>query len=161
VPSPGPSRPPASAALAPLRTVTRVFDEAVPVPGTPLRVGLDAVLGLLPGVGDAVSGLVALYGMWVGARLGAPAAVLLRMLFNVAVDAGVGAIPIAGDLFDIGWKANRRNLELLEHWVAAPAATRRASAMTLAGVAAAVLAILAGLVWLAVWGVGAVIALLP
>jgi len=159
--SPGPSRPPAAAALAPLRTVTRVFDEAVRVPGTPLRVGLDALLGLVPGVGDAVSGLVALYGMWVGARLGAPAAVLLRMLFNVAVDAGVGAIPIAGDLFDIGWKANRRNLGLLEHWVAAPAATRRASAMTLAGVAAAVLAILAGLVWLAVWGVGAVIALLP
>ena len=134
-----------------------MFDEAVRVPGTPLRVGLDALLGLVPGVGDAVSGLVALYGMWVGARLGAPAAVLLRMLFNVAVDAGVGAIPIAGDLFDLGWKANRRNLELLEHWVAAPVATRRASAMTLAGVAAAVLAILAGLVWLAVWGVGAVV----
>ncbi len=150
--SPDPSPPPAAAALAPLRTVTRVFDEAVRVPGTPLRIGLDALLGLVPGVGDAVSGLAALYGMWVGARVGAPAAVLLRMLFNIAVDAGVGAIPLAGDLFDVGWKANRRNLDLLERWVVAPGATRRASAGMLVGVAAAVLALAVGLVWLAAWG---------
>jgi len=157
VPSRGPSGAPAAAALEPLRTVTRVFDEALRVPGTPLRVGLDALLGLVPGVGDAVSGCVAASGLWVGASLGAPASVLLRMLFNVAVDAAVGAIPLAGDLFDIGWKANRRNLDLLERWVAAPAATRAASTATLVAVAAAALAMVAGLVWLAVWGVRAVV----
>ncbi|MGH7646376.1 MAG: DUF4112 domain-containing protein [Gemmatimonadales bacterium] len=156
--SPGPSRPPTPAPLEPLRAVTRVFDEALRIPGTPLRLGLDALLGLVPGVGDAVSGCVAAYGLWVGARLGAPAPGLLRLLFNVAVDAGVGAIPLAGDLFDIGWKANRRNLDLLERWVAAPAATRAASVTSLAAVGVAVLAMLAGLVWLAAWGVGAVIA---
>ncbi|MGH7675347.1 MAG: DUF4112 domain-containing protein [Gemmatimonadales bacterium] len=139
--------------------VTRIFDEALRVPGTPLRLGLDALLGLVPGLGDAVSGGVAAYGLWVGARVGAPAPVLLRMLFNVAVDAGVGTIPLAGDLFDIGWKANRRNLDLLERWVETPAATRSASTATLVAVAAAAVAMLVGLVALAVWGVGAVIAL--
>jgi hypothetical protein len=146
--------------LEPFRAVTRLFDEALRVPGTPLRVGLDALLGLVPGVGDAVGGCVAAYGLWVGARLGAPASVLLRMLFNVAVDATVGAIPLAGDLFDIGWKANRRNLDLLERWVAAPAATRAASTATLAGVLVAVLALVAGLVWLAVRGGRAIVGVL-
>jgi hypothetical protein len=160
VSSPGPSRDSRAAALESLRVLTRLFDEALGIPGTRLRVGLDAVIGLVPGVGDALSGLVAGYSLWVAARLGAPAPVLLRVLLNIAIDSGLGAIPLAGDLFDAAWKANRRNLDLLERWLASPAPTRRASAATLAGVIAAALAIIAGLVWLAVISVRALVRLL-
>src|SRR5512147_2613425 len=99
------------------RTLATAFDARFRIPGTPIRFGWDAVLGLIPGAGDAIGGLVAGYGLWVGARLGAPWVVLGRMLFNLAVDVLVGAVPLAGDLFDIGWRGNLRNLALLERWV--------------------------------------------
>ena len=96
------------------RTVAAALDDAVPIPGTDRRVGLDSVLGLLPVAGDAVAAAASSYIVLEAARLGAPRSTLARMTFNVALDFGIGSIPILGDLFDAVFKANRKNVELLE-----------------------------------------------
>ena len=128
--------------------MTRLMDEAVAVPGTRLRVGLDSLLGLLPGVGDLAGAAVSGYALLVAARLGAPPAVLLRMLLNIGVDTLVGAVPLLGDLFDLGWKANRRNLRLLEQYLERPRETKRASVAVVGAVMALFALLLSGAVWL-------------
>ncbi len=129
------------------------MDEAVGVPGTRVRLGLDGLLGLLaPGAGDAVGGAVSVYAMYAAARLGAGPAVLLRMALNVGLDALVGIVPLLGDLFDFAFKANRRNLRLLESYVEAPQQTRRKSRvavwLTFAALVLVLVGFLAALVWL-------------
>jgi hypothetical protein len=109
------------------RALANSLDARFRIPGTPIRFGWDAILGLIPGAGDAIGGLVGGYGLWVGTRLGAPWVVLARMLFNLAVDVIGGAFPLVGDLFDIGWRGNLRNLALLESWLEKPHQTRSRS----------------------------------
>lgn len=90
-----------------------LLDDCIRVPGTRIRLGLDSLVGLIPGVGDAATGAAALALVWRAHRLGAPPALLGQMLKNVGIDVAVGAIPVVGDLFDVTWRANRRNLDLL------------------------------------------------
>jgi hypothetical protein len=97
-----------------LRRIAQLLDSAFTVPGTSYRVGLDPILGLVPGIGDLVSPLFTIGILWQAYDLGVPKVVQLRMLINVAIDAFVGAVPLAGDLFDFVWKANVKNLALLE-----------------------------------------------
>lgn len=97
-----------------LRGMATLLDSAVRVPGTRVRFGLDAVLGLVPGVGDVAGGLASAWVLLEAARLGANRALLVRMLGNVVVEIVVGAVPLLGDLFDVGWRANVRNVDLLE-----------------------------------------------
>ncbi len=128
------------------------MDEAVGIPGTRARLGLDGVLGfVVPGAGDAVGGAVSMYAMYAALRLGAGASVLARMALNVALDALVGVVPLLGDVFDFVFKANRRNLALLETYVADPRRTRaksRATVWLVFGVlVAGLVALLAGVVW--------------
>jgi hypothetical protein len=104
-------------------------------------VGIDPLLGLLPGVGDWMGWAAATHLVVAAARLGAPTPVILRMAGNALVDAVVGSIPILGDVFDLGWKANRRNLVLLERVVADPAATARASRLMVGTVLAGTLGV--------------------
>ena len=100
--------------LGGLRRIAELLDNALQVPGTSYRVGLDPIVGLLPVVGDLISPLFAI-GMLLQAReLGVPKVVQARMVLNVAIDAVVGAVPVLGDLFDFAWKANKKNLALLE-----------------------------------------------
>jgi hypothetical protein len=94
--------------------VALFLDAAVTVPGTSYRVGLDPVLGLVPGLGDLISPLFGLGILWQAYDLGVPKIVQVRMLFNIAIDAIVGAVPLFGDLFDFVWKANLKNLALLD-----------------------------------------------
>jgi hypothetical protein len=97
-----------------LRRMAQLLDNAFLVPGTSYRVGLDPILGLIPGLGDLISPLFTI-GMLLQARdLGVPKVVQARMLINVAIDAVVGVVPFFGDLFDFAWKSNAMNLELLE-----------------------------------------------
>jgi C4-dicarboxylate transporter len=104
--------------VAQLETLARLLDDVFRVPGTRLRFGLDGILGLIPGVGDAATGALAAYLAVRARQLGLPATVILRMAGNVAGDLLVGSIPVAGDLFDFGFKANRRNVELLKRELA-------------------------------------------
>ncbi|WP_366657783.1 DUF4112 domain-containing protein [Fodinicurvata sp. EGI_FJ10296] len=97
-----------------LQSLARVMDSAVSVPGTRWRVGLDPIIGLVPGIGDAAGLAVSAYGLIEARRLGIPKSLMLRMMANIGIDAAVGAIPLFGDLFDAGFKANIRNLRLIE-----------------------------------------------
>jgi hypothetical protein len=135
-------------ALRRARGISRVMDELVRLPGTRIRVGLDPVLGLVPGLGDWVPLAISL-DLWVtAARLGAGPAVLLRMLGHIAIDAIVGTVPLLGDLFDLGWKANQRNLAILEALVATPERTRRRSRWVIGGVIGTALGLVAGGMWI-------------
>lgn len=116
-----------------MRTLARLLDSAVGVPGTGVRFGLDPVLGLIPGAGDVAGAALSGYMVLVARELGAPGAVVLRMLANVAIDTAVGAIPVLGDLFDVAWKSNTRNLALLESVAGAPESTKRTSIFVIAG----------------------------
>jgi hypothetical protein len=102
------------ARLDALRGIARLLDSAFVVPGTSYRVGLDPILGLVPGLGDLISPLFTIAILWQGVALRIPRAVQLRMIGNAAIDGLIGLIPLAGDLFDFAWKANVRNLALLE-----------------------------------------------
>lgn len=97
------------------------------IPGTGIRFGLDPLVGLVPGVGDAAGALVAAYVVLAAARLDVPPSTLLRMLTNIAIDALLGTVPVLGDVFDVAWKANRKNVTLIERHLADPHGARRVS----------------------------------
>ena len=91
-----------------------LLDDALPIPGTPWRIGVDAVIGLVPGVGDAIGALFSTYIIVQAARCGASVWTVTRMLGNVAVETLIGVVPVVGDLFDVVWKSNVWNLALLD-----------------------------------------------
>ncbi len=138
------------------RRLARLMDEAVPIPGTGFRIGLDGIIGLIPGLGDLAGGIISAYGFVVGVSIGAPPAILLRMLLNIGIDTLVGMVPLLGDVFDFAWKANTRNRKLLEQFLANPANARRASRWVLSGVVGGMLALLGLAAWAGVWLLGEV-----
>ncbi len=97
-----------------METLTRLLDDRFRVPGTSIRFGLDGLIGLVPGLGDAASTAVSLYLVYRARAMGAPKAVLARMVVNILADTAIGAIPLLGDVFDVAFKSNRRNLDLLQ-----------------------------------------------
>ncbi len=124
-----------------LEWLVSLLDDAIPIPGTQYRIGIDPLLGLFPGIGDGIgticSGLVRVN----DAKLGAPKAVLLRMFGNVLFDAAIGLVPILGDIADASFKANRRNLQILralpsDSWADPPDA--RGIAILVGGTAAVI-----------------------
>lgn len=119
--------------LARARTLARLLDSAARVPGTGIRFGADAVIGLIPGLGDIGGAALAGYLVILAQRLGVPRAVVLRMLTNVAVDTLAGTVPVVGDLFDVAFKSNLRNVALLERALDRPVATSRTSRLMVVG----------------------------
>ena len=134
-----------------LRGIATVLDDAVRVPGTNIRFGLDALLGLLPGAGDAVTGVVAAYAIVLAARLGAPPVVIARMTMNVLIDIATGTIPVLGDIFDVGWKSNRKNVQLLERYQAEPQKVRTSSWAIVFVLLLIIAAAIVGVFMLAAW----------
>jgi hypothetical protein len=112
--------------LARLRTVSNLWDRAFGIPGTKWRVGLESVVGLLPVGGDVVGLGISIYILWQVVQFNLPKTILLRMVFNIAIDALVGAVPLLGDLFDMTWKANTKNVSLLEAHLQEPTQSRSA-----------------------------------
>lgn len=104
-------------ALERLDHLTRLLDTALVIPGTNIRFGADAVIGLVPGIGDVITTALAAWVVYEARRLGAPMHLVVRMIGNVAIDGMVGAVPLAGDVFDVMFRANRRNLHLLRAWM--------------------------------------------
>lgn len=142
---------PDEATLGHLRGLGRLLDGAIEIPGTRIRVGLDPLIGLVPVVGDWIGGVLAGYIVIRAAGLGASGATLLRMLGNLAIDALVGTVPVLGDIFDLTFRANERNLRLLDAHMQAPARQGRADLMLVVGVTLGVLTIVVGMVVLAGW----------
>lgn len=145
-------------ALRRLDSLSFLLDNAIRIPGTNARFGMDAVIGLVPGFGDAAGSLMSAYIVVQAARLGAPVPSLMRMLLNVGVEAVVGAVPFAGDLFDAAFKANARNVALLRRELDRPGSTRRGSTGVVLAVLVALAVILGAVGFLAftvlrtVWG---------
>jgi len=99
------------------------LDSSIPIPGLETRFGIDALIGLFPGIGDTMGALLSSYILSEAGRLGAPKSVLLKMAFNIALDTILGAVPVLGDLFDVVWKANQRNTQLLGTYLENPRKT--------------------------------------
>ena len=111
------SGPAAAMRLARLRKLAWLLDAQFLLPGTRFRFGINGLLGLAPGAGDVVVGLVSLYIVNEARQLGAPPALLARMLANIGIEVLGGAVPVIGDMFDMAFKANLRNLALLDAWL--------------------------------------------
>jgi hypothetical protein len=140
-----------SSAVSRARGLARVLDDLVRIPGTNLRLGLDPVIGLIPGVGDMLGGLMSGYILLVAAQEGVPASVLTRMLGNIALDSLVGIVPVVGDLFDVGVKSNRRNVDLLDRYLSAPTKTKAASRGIVAVIVLAAILLVVGTIAAGVW----------
>ena len=106
-----------AARLARLQRLSRLMDSALRLPGG-YRIGWDGIIGLIPGIGDLVGAGVSGYIIWEGMKLGLPRSVVLRMIGNVVLETGIGSIPLAGDAFDMVFKANIRNVRLMERYLA-------------------------------------------
>jgi Domain of unknown function (DUF4112) len=133
------------------RALAQALDARFRLPGTPFRFGWDAIIGLVPGAGDTLGALAGSYGLYVAARLGAPAVILARMLLNLAIDLTIGAVPVAGDLFDFAWRSNLRNVALLERWLERPHQTRRRSTLLLLSLIAILLVLSVASTWFTFW----------
>jgi hypothetical protein len=105
-----------------VRWLSNLLDERYRIPGTRYRIGLDGLLGFLPGIGDTIGTLLSLYILVEAVRLGIPRTTLLRMVANIGLDTVVGAVPLVGDVFDIVWKANKKNAALLSAYIASQVA---------------------------------------
>jgi hypothetical protein len=134
-----------------LRAITRLMDQAWGIPGTKWRFGLEPLFGLVPGLGDIAGGLIAVYGLHVARLLRAPAVIQLHMLTNIALDALVGTIPIIGDIFDFVYKAQTRNLAMLDEWLQTPHQAQRRSRRGLLFIPLAIVVVFATLTILGLW----------
>jgi hypothetical protein len=134
-----------------LRFIAWLLDSSIPVPGTRFTIGVDALIGLVPLLGDLIGVLASSYILAEAHRLGVRRAVLLRMAFNVAIDGVVGIVPFLGDVFDAAWKANIRNVRLLEAWMERPHQVERSSRWLVFGLIGALVLFVLGcgaLTWL-------------
>jgi hypothetical protein len=100
-----------------VESMERLLESAFPIPGTNMRIGLDAVVGLVPVVGDLVTTAMGAWLVWEARNLGMSKFQLVRMAGNIGVDALVGAVPVVGDLFDFAFKSNTRNLKILKRYL--------------------------------------------
>tara|TARA_B100001094_G_scaffold142208_1_gene137816 strand:- start:68 stop:427 length:360 start_codon:yes stop_codon:yes gene_type:complete len=104
--------------LVRLRQLSENLDESFTIPGTNIKFGMDALLGLVPGGGDLVSGIFSLYMLRAAIKMKLPKRAIFSMLVNILLDTTIGIIPVAGDIFDIFWKSNKRNLKIIEKHLA-------------------------------------------
>lgn len=139
--------------LAGLKILAHLLDSAIRIPGLNVRVGLDALLGVIPGLGDVGTSLMSLLILKEANRRGVSRVTMTRMTVNLVIDAAMGAIPVLGDAFDIYWKANEKNVRLLErHAAPDPRTVRRAEfsdRLFFAGLISVVLTCLIGSLWIA------------
>lgn len=138
-----------------LEQLAYLMDGLLRIPGTGWRIGLDAIVGLIPGVGDFATTAVSLYILAAGVRYRVPKVTLLRMGANIAVDYLLGSVPVVGDIFDAAWKSNQMNVELLRRRAAVSAeeaARGRASDwLFLAGIVLVLLVLFFGTLALSLW----------
>lgn len=144
--------------LAEVEALAWLLDNSIPVPGSGgRRLGIDAIIGLVPVVGDVVSGVIGLFVVWRAARLGLPRVVVARMLANTAIDVAVGAVPLLGDAFDLWFKANTRNLAIMRRHLEDPGRSTRDEWVGLLGLLGAVVLVVLLVGW-AIWSaVGALL----
>ena len=119
-----------------LDLLSHLLDDFIRVPGTSIRFGLDGIVGLIPGVGDLLGGIASTLLILAAWARGVPKVTLLRMVANVGIEVVIGTVPVLGDIFDIAWRANRRNYALLTGSVEQPERAERRSWLFFAGLCA-------------------------
>lgn len=119
-----------------LDLLSHLLDDFIQVPGTSIRFGLDGIVGLIPGVGDLLAGIASTLLILAAWARGVPKVTLLRMVANVGIEVVIGTVPVLGDMFDIAWRANRRNYALLTGSVEQPEKSERRSWLFFAGLCA-------------------------
>lgn len=141
----------ANSRLAQARALAKLLDRAFRIPGTNITFGLDPILGLIPGGGDLAGAVFSSWLIMLGSRMGLPRHILIRMVANVAIDTVAGSIPLVGDLFDVAWKSNTRNLALLEQFANSPSGSGRlvSRGLVMGAVAIVTLFVIGG-VWVSV-----------
>ena len=150
-----------NARLAQARSLAKLLDRAFRVPGTNITFGLDALIGLLPGGGDMAGAIFSGWLILLGSRMGMPKSMLVRMVGNVAIDTIGGSVPLLGDLFDVAWKSNTKNLELLEQFAGSPTPSGPVVSRGTVIAAIALMALLViGGIWLAIVVIRALLSLL-
>jgi len=142
----GDSRQSTARRRASLQRLAHLLDSAIPLPGG-FRIGLDGLLGLIPGVGDLIGSVFSSYIIGQAYQLGASRMLLLRMGGNVLVDTIVGIVPVVGDLFDFAWKANRRNVALLDAHLADPRKTKQRSTALMIGLMMGLIVVVVAIVY--------------
>jgi hypothetical protein len=136
-----------------VQVLARALDSAIRIPGTKITFGLDSIIGLVPGAGDLASAVLSGYIVLASARMGVPPSVVTRMILNLGVDTLVGSVPLLGDLFDVGFRANLRNAALLDRHLADPASARRTSRLAVAAAIGGVILLAAGVIAIAILAV--------
>ena len=130
-----------------LKRLSERLDETFTIPGTERKIGIESIIGAIPLVGDLIGGIISTYIMYSGIKMGASPGVIARMAANIAIDFAIGSIPIVGDLFDFVWKANKKNVELIEETTLLNEETNKINYLIVAtlivGLVAIILAILA------------------
>jgi hypothetical protein len=137
-----------------LDNLARYLDGLFRVPGTGWRFGLDAVIGLIPNVGDTLTSFASFYILLAGARYGVPKITLLRMAFNIGLDYLVGTIPFIGDAFDFVWKANKQNLDLIRERAKGKGEGTTSDYLFVIGIILALIALLVGSILVSVFLIG-------
>jgi hypothetical protein len=138
----GPERPGERDTRERLQFLAWLLDSSIPIPGTRFTIGLDAIVGLVPFIGDLIGVAASSIILVEANRLGVSRAVMTRMAFNVAVEGVVGIVPFIGDIFDAGWKANQKNVRLLTEWLDQPHKAERGSRRFVAVLTLGLLALL-------------------
>ena len=130
-----------------LKRLSERLDETFTVPGTDYKIGIESIIGAIPLVGDLIGGTISTYIMYSGIKMGASPRVITQMAMNIAIDFAIGSIPLVGDLFDFVWKANKKNVELIEETTLLNEETKKINYLIVAtlivGLVAIILAILA------------------
>ncbi len=139
-----------AASLRRLRQISHLLDNAIPIPGTKYRIGLDPILGLIPGGGDVIGSIFAGYVVFKSAQMGVPQETLVKMAANIVFDTVAGTVPVAGDLLDFAWKANVKNIELLDAHLGSPEQGKKADWLFVAALLLGLILIVGGVIFLSV-----------
>ncbi|MGZ8162756.1 MAG: DUF4112 domain-containing protein [Methylobacter sp.] len=127
-----------------------LLDNSIRIPGTSIRMGLDSLIGLIPGIGDVTGGALSSYLLLQAVSSGIPSVVIARMVANVVFDTLIGMIPLVGDIFDIAFKANQRNIELMTNYYNSPREAVKRNTISILIISISFLSVLALVIWIAI-----------
>lgn len=140
-----------------LENLSRYLDGLFRIPGTGWRFGLDALIGLIPNVGDTLTSFASFYILFAGVRYGVPKITLLRMAFNIGLDYLVGMIPFVGDAFDFFWKANKQNMDLIRTRAAGHGKGKRSDYVFVFAIIGVLILVLIGSILVSLYVIGAIL----